>query len=39
MKKISSMSKGSNDLSKSHFDCYFRCSLVDLKNLIPFWRI
>ena len=32
MKKISSMSKDSSDLSKLRFGCYFHCSLVNFKN-------
>ena len=40
MKKASSMSKDSNNLSKPHFGCYFRRSLVNFKNLIIlFWNI
>ena len=34
MKKASSMSKDSSNLSKPHFDCHFRRSLVNFKNLI-----
>ena len=40
MKKTSSMSKNSSNLSKSRFGCYFRRSLVNFKNLIIiFWNI
>ena len=40
MKKASSMSKDSNNLSKPHFGCYFRRSLINFKNLIIlFWNI
>ena len=34
MKKTSSMSKDSSNLSKSRFGCNFRCSLVNFKILI-----
>ena len=34
MKKTNSMSVDGSKLSKSHFDCYFRRSLVNFKNLI-----
>ena len=34
MKKASSMSKDSSNLSKSRSRCYFRRSLVNFKNLI-----
>ena len=33
MKKVSYMSKDSDNLSKPHFGCYFRRSLVNFKNL------
>ena len=33
MKKTSSMSKDSSNLSKPRFACYFCCSLVNFKNL------
>ena len=34
------MSKDSSNLSKSHFACYFRYSLVNFKILIIlFWKI
>ena len=40
MKKTSSMSKDSSNISKSRFGCFFRRSLVDFKNLvILFWNI
>ena len=40
MKKTSSISKDSSKISKSRFGCYFRCSLVNLKNLVNhFWNI
>ena len=40
MKKASSMSKDSSNLSKLCFGCYFHCSLVNFKNLtILFWNI
>ena len=40
LKKANSMSKDSNNLSKPRFNCYFRRSLVNLKNLIIlFWNI
>ena len=39
MKKASSMSKDSNNLSKPHFGCYFHYTLVNFKNLIIFWNI
>ena len=39
MKKTSSMSKDGSNLTKSRFDCYFRCSLVNLKNFKNlFWK-
>ena len=39
VKKNSCMSKYSSNLSQSRFGCYFRCSLVDFKNLIIlFWN-
>ena len=39
MKKTSSMSKDGSNLTKSHFDCYFRCSLLNLKNFKNlFWK-
>ena len=40
MKKTSSMSKDSSNISKSRFGCFFRHSLVNFKNLIIlFWNI
>ena len=40
MKKTSSMSKGSSNVSKSRFGCYFRRRIVNFKNLIIlFWYI
>ena len=40
MKKTSSMSKDSSNLSMSRFGCYFRRSLVNFKNLIiPIWNV
>ena len=40
MKKTSSMSKDSSNLSKSRFGCNFRRSLVNFKILIiHFWNI
>ena len=40
MKNTSSMIKGSSNLSKSRFGCYFRCSLVNFESLIIlFWNI
>ena len=39
MKKASSMSKDSNNLSKPHFGCYFHYILGNFKNLIIFWNI
>ena len=37
MKKASSMSKDSNNLSKLHFGCYFCHNLVNFKHLIIFF--
>ena len=40
MKKTSSLSKDSSNVSKSHFSCYFGRSLVNFKDLIIlFWNI
>ena len=37
MKKTSSMSKDSSNLSKPRFGCYFPCNLVNFKNVIFFF--
>ena len=37
MKKTSSMSKDSSNLSKPRFGCYFLCNLVNFKNVIFFF--
>ena len=42
MKKTSSMSKDSSNLSKPRFGCYFPCNLVNFKSVILFcffWNI
>ena len=37
MKKTSSMSKDSSNLSKPRFGCYFPCNLVNFKNVFFFF--